>query len=887
VISPLADLLLGFGAGLAIFLAPLTLAAAMLPAQKRPDFDSLGPLVLLNAGAYFCACVLLSRFIPHGPIHFSLAVLAACACSALAARGLAAKRPAESMASLGGATVAVVLLATLGILDTLYVYANQSWGIDGRIANVVSPMQLDPQRNTNLSTALLRGSDTVFLPGSRILYQLFWYHGSAGVLSVLPESVTRYYQTAGFALATGWLLYAALLWVALRVSPTILSRPIILIFLGTLILFDTRLDDTGLMQALYKTLYPSGVPTPYFQYFSLKLLALTAPQHALFFVFFLGMAYFRIVAAETRMLRLPLWVPLCVLSVLSSPVLAAFVFPVYFLAESLFWLRKGWKEVGRQIGVVALAALAAAALHYALLGFSIHELFTRGGAVDLKFFSRGDGRPPFRVAPLVFVLSSGLLGAVFTALVALWLLAPKKFIIDDPVRRWVAVFLGSSLAGVVLWNFVVSEVELRRHFSMALALCTSLVILALLPRLSLASHRRGMAVAALGIAAFAFLLDYRFVRSHSAHRYATVSTDIAWRDYFQANEFLRQNRPNANVIAASGEGIVLPVANEVATALAPKLAILAHQKVTPQMRDFLSIEADKGGFSVSDINPEWVSLARKLGFDTVVWGPVEESIWGYFGREVLLAHASLKGEYGEVLVFELGARDGTDDAARQRALGRVACDADIRRRLRSAGHTVVFEGERYHLSDLGGGTGGSTLRELWSNMGNAECRSDELLASPVRPRAASVSRGGRNLAIGAKSRQSSTSAPDDEHGAWNGNDGQMDGVIRGVTKIAHTARERRPWWQVDLGKSTEIESVQVWGKHPSFARRLTNVSVIVSENDPAKSADGATGAMRIFRVPGMIRDGDIIPVRSTGRFVRLELAGEGYFVASEVQVWAH
>ena len=71
-----------------------------------------------------------------------------------------------------------------------------------------------------------------------------------------------------------------------------------------------------------------------------------------------------------------------------------------------------------------------------------------------------------------------------------------------------------------------------------------------------------------------------------------------------------------------------------------------------------------------------------------------------------------------------------------------------------------------------------------------------------------VFRGDKNLAPGGRASQSSTAFGGP---AKYGNDGNTDGD-HNRKSVTHTAQERTPWWEVDLGAAREIDAVVVWNR---------------------------------------------------------------------------
>lgn len=143
--------------------------------------------------------------------------------------------------------------------------------------------------------------------------------------------------------------------------------------------------------------------------------------------------------------------------------------------------------------------------------------------------------------------------------------------------------------------------------------------------------------------------------------------------------------------------------------------------------------------------------------------------------------------------------------------------------------------------------------------------------------------------------------------------GNFDGAYANQS-VTHTAYENQPWWQVDLGAVQPLEKVRLWNRTDAncgsihCSERLANFYLFVSEvdfrqisNDPdvlrqdprvrtytlsdihaELTMDSAAGRVTTFQT--MRQNGSQwLPVN--GRYVRVQLAGEGILSLAEVQVF--
>lgn len=131
-----------------------------------------------------------------------------------------------------------------------------------------------------------------------------------------------------------------------------------------------------------------------------------------------------------------------------------------------------------------------------------------------------------------------------------------------------------------------------------------------------------------------------------------------------------------------------------------------------------------------------------------------------------------------------------------------------------------------------------------------------------------------NVAQGKPATQQSTawSAP-----ASRAVDGNTDGNFGGGS-VTHTAEpSQQAWWQVDLGASTALSSVDVWNRTDCCADRLSDFWVLTS-NDPitADSLDEARTTPGVTAVHVTAQAGRPtvvqLPSGTTGRHVRVQLA---------------
>ncbi|MEU5725951.1 glycoside hydrolase N-terminal domain-containing protein [Micromonospora sp. NPDC047738] len=153
------------------------------------------------------------------------------------------------------------------------------------------------------------------------------------------------------------------------------------------------------------------------------------------------------------------------------------------------------------------------------------------------------------------------------------------------------------------------------------------------------------------------------------------------------------------------------------------------------------------------------------------------------------------------------------------------------------------------------------------------------LTVPVR---VTVSRP--NLALGKTATQSSVSSGGIPSRAVDGN---TNGVWS-AGSVTHTAAQRQPWWQVDLGAVQQIDEVAIWNRTDCCAARLTDYYLLISEEPfQAGSLDEALAQPGVWANHHSAQAGSptVTDVGQKGRYVRIQLAGENPLSLAEVQVF--
>ncbi|WNJ90044.1 discoidin domain-containing protein [Bosea sp. 685] len=141
-----------------------------------------------------------------------------------------------------------------------------------------------------------------------------------------------------------------------------------------------------------------------------------------------------------------------------------------------------------------------------------------------------------------------------------------------------------------------------------------------------------------------------------------------------------------------------------------------------------------------------------------------------------------------------------------------------------------------------------------------------------------------NLALHRQATESSTLSGAQPAAAVDGN---IDGVFANGS-TTHTGLQTGPWWEVDLGSSKSIHSIEIWNRIDCCGDRLRNFWVLASDTRlPAEASAGETA--KRSDVNSMFRRGStcqMTRVRAgfNARFVRIQLEGTDYLSLAEVRV---
>jgi alpha-L-fucosidase len=149
----------------------------------------------------------------------------------------------------------------------------------------------------------------------------------------------------------------------------------------------------------------------------------------------------------------------------------------------------------------------------------------------------------------------------------------------------------------------------------------------------------------------------------------------------------------------------------------------------------------------------------------------------------------------------------------------------------------------------------------------------------------------KNLAYGKICRQSST-----YQGAYasRASDGYLDGRWERQS-MSHTGSDAYAWWEVDLGASAKISSVEVWNRTDTEMQRLGDYWIFASDapfadTDTPPSLSSRSNVLRIHQSLAPNPSFAAATLSNAGgpfqaRYVRVQLNGTNYLALSEVKVF--
>jgi hypothetical protein len=759
----------------------------------------------------------------------------------------------------GGSRFNVALalgLAVIAVSTDYLVFRLQGFEFDTGQSRFSAPFAGDHWRHAAIISGLLREDQSIFFPDSSLVYQVLWHQGAAAILSVLPEAVTTFKRELALTLVTALIMYFCIFDSILKMRPQIARYwPLLLLVLalaGTEAdLFNAGLSYLKFGNFAFAADSSSTIPSPY-RYFSLKLVSLTAPQHAAFFIFAaLAVRYLYCVlrpsdeksGCEWSALRSSL--VFAVLGAVFSPVLAALTLPFIYLAA--FWRVPAFRgELSRLAKYCAFAVVTVITLHWVILRLAIWAPFLRpnitgggSGAYGVKLFPAFDLSSGLAAnLPWALVSTSGVLGAVLLGLLV-WMAVAKRKLLKEPL---VLAFL----AACIFWNGVLVDTEIQRHSSMAIAFIGLLVVALYLP------WKSRWIVSTLVVIPSIFvcvLLNTHFIRAYENNA-GFMPLTTGWPDYFCMNDLVRKRFPGMPLVVATPRNFELPIGVEAGPTFVWSQVAAVHQRMTAEQ----ATEMDA-------INPrDWVTFRKvgetsgealvdrlkALGFKGAVWGPMEDELYGRALAGVMAKPQRFLASCGYVGLYSFS-------------------DSDPRGPVDPVSAHNVF---RKHLN--------AQPEHLLSRELSIDLQSF--------PSDSKYETAGENVARWGKAAVSGIQP-------WNAafvNDGLAD---EAASPVLLTGNHFLPWWQVDLGTTFNVHSVRiVTPRKKGFPQyELKNVYVLLSDSpftqlSPLSEARKEGVAVRF--ISGEIAGDVVVPFGKSGRYLRVQASDQRHLMLTEVEVYS-
>jgi Lectin C-type domain/F5/8 type C domain/HYR domain/Secretion system C-terminal sorting domain len=119
-------------------------------------------------------------------------------------------------------------------------------------------------------------------------------------------------------------------------------------------------------------------------------------------------------------------------------------------------------------------------------------------------------------------------------------------------------------------------------------------------------------------------------------------------------------------------------------------------------------------------------------------------------------------------------------------------------------------------------------------------------------------------------------------------DGNTYGDLFGGFSVAHTEWERNSWIEIDLGQNHNIDSIKIWNRSDCCVNIFKNYYIFVSED--AFSSKDLNNTIQQRGVKSMFQNAQagfpsgIKLTNQKGRYVRLQLKGDGFINLAEVEI---
>ncbi|MEM6965279.1 MAG: acetylxylan esterase [Bacteroidota bacterium] len=118
-------------------------------------------------------------------------------------------------------------------------------------------------------------------------------------------------------------------------------------------------------------------------------------------------------------------------------------------------------------------------------------------------------------------------------------------------------------------------------------------------------------------------------------------------------------------------------------------------------------------------------------------------------------------------------------------------------------------------------------------------------------------------------------------------DGNTNGDFWGGSSVSLTNWVNNAWWEVDLGNVADIEQIKIWNRSDCCQNALSDYQILVSENPfnstELSSAMNQAGVQSFYQA-NQAGTPTSVNINATGRYVRIQLEGQGFLALAEVEV---
>ncbi|MGK0363328.1 MAG: hypothetical protein ACI85O_000373 [Saprospiraceae bacterium] len=141
-----------------------------------------------------------------------------------------------------------------------------------------------------------------------------------------------------------------------------------------------------------------------------------------------------------------------------------------------------------------------------------------------------------------------------------------------------------------------------------------------------------------------------------------------------------------------------------------------------------------------------------------------------------------------------------------------------------------------------------------------------------------------NLALNGTATQSGTTWDAEASRAIDGN---TNGNFWAALSVSGTGWNVQPWWEVDLGQVSDIETINIWNRTDCCNENLVDYYVLISEMPFAtNNLFDLTDDANVTAFLQTVEAGSptAIPTIVSGRYVRIQLLGNGILSMAEVEI---